>query len=156
MTIALEMMNPTTGKSRCAVCLPSSEVDRRDLEQYLKENNLTDAVRFLAKDREDLDAQVSARDFDRVVFLDFQNLLTMMWDHEPKIDAWNTSGVTIELVRPESNDSADWLTLAHTVHKSLSGWRRRHRRRRIIAAALLSLIALAAIAALFWAVPAAG
>jgi hypothetical protein len=155
MTIAPEI-KPTTGKSRCAACLPSSEADRRDFERYLRENHLADAVRFLSKDRDDLDAQVTARDFDRVVFFDLQNLLTMMWDHEPKIDEWGASGVRIELVRPEINNSTDWLTLANIVHGSLGRWRKRHRRRRVIAAALLSLIALAAIATLLWTVPAAG
>lgn len=149
-------MSPTAGKTRCAACLPDSEVDRRDLEQYLKDNGLTDAARFLTKDQDDLDDQICAGDFDRVVFLDLPDLLNMIWEHEPKIDQWVESGAGIELVRPESGHSADWLTLAHTVHKSLRGWRKRHRRRQIIAATLLSLIALAAIAALLWVVPAAG
>lgn len=149
-------MSPAAGKSRCAACLPDSEADRRDLEQYLNDNGLTDAVRFLPKDQDDLDVQICARDFDRVVFLDLPDLLNMIWEHEPKIDQWVESGVRIELVRPEIGQPTDYLALVHTVHKSLGGWRSRHRRRQIIAAALLSLIALAAIAVLLWFVPSAG
>lgn len=143
-------------RARCAACLPDSEADRRDLGQYLKDNGLADAAPFLTKDQDDLDVQICARNFDRVVFFDLTALLDMIWEHEPKIDQWVESGVRIELVRPEAGDSADWLTLAHTLHKSLGGWRKRHRRRQIIAAALLSLIALAAIATLLWVVPSAG
>ncbi len=149
-------MSPTAGKTRCAACLPDSETDRRDLEQYLKDNGLTDAARFLPKDQDDLDVQICAGDFDRVVFLDLPDLLNMIWEHEPKIDQWVESGAGIELVRAKTDHYSDWLTLAHTVHDSLRGWRRRHRRRQIIAAVLLSLIALTSIAVLLWVVPRAG
>jgi len=147
MTIDQEM-SPTAVISRCAACLPLSEADRRDLEQYLKDQGLTHAARFLPKDLADLDAQVCAPDFDRVVFFDLQALLAMIWEHEPKIEQWLDSGVSIELVHEEAGHCTDWLKLAHAIHGSLRGWRRRLRRQQVIAATLLSLIAVAAVAAL--------
>jgi hypothetical protein len=101
-----------------------------------------------AKD-DGLDGEVCSGRFERVVFADLDALLTAIWDDHVHIDRWLAAGVRLELAEPPADvDGAAWRTLVVQVCASLSRWRIRQRRRRIIAATILSIVTLAALAAL--------
>jgi len=149
-------MNATAAKTRCAVRLAAGQAEQRGVDGYLHRHGLGDAVRFLPREDDDLDAQVCAGHFDLVVFPDLHTLLMAIWESEPRIARWAESGVRIELADPGAGEGVDWLTVVRTVDRSLWDWRRHRRRRQVIGSIVLSLIALAAVAALLFLIPPAG
>lgn len=138
----------------CAVREATNDDERRALTQYFGGPPPADVVTFAPKDDDDLDAELCAGRFGRVVFAGLDALLTAVWKHHAQIDRWTAAGVRIDLAVPPAEDPADWRSFLTCTYASLSRHRRQQRRRQIIAAAILSALALLAIAAFLFTVPA--
>ena len=138
---------------RCVVRLAASEDGSQALTDYLQREGLSDAVRFAPQDDDELDVELSAGRFGRVVFADLDSLLTAVWNNHANLDRWAAAGVRIDLaVSPTGNDS-DWRTIVMGAYDSLARHRRRRRRAQVIAAVILSVLAILAVAALLWIIP---
>ncbi|MCG8408075.1 MAG: hypothetical protein MI923_22985 [Phycisphaerales bacterium] len=144
-------MKTKVNKPRCAVRLADSETDMQVMNAYLEANELAEAVRFLSKDDDDLNADVCAGHFEQVVFFDLDALLSAIWKDDIEIDRWLALKVRIDLASVPG--TADWHNLLPIVADSFKHWQGRQRRRQIIASIILSVIALAALAILFFLIP---
>lgn len=138
---------------RCAVRLAGDGESNRALADRLLRQGLSGAVRFASKDDDELDAQLCAGRFDRVVFPDLDALLEAVWNHHAHLDRWAAAGVRIDLAVPPGGEASDWRALIGSVYESLARHRRRLRRRQIAAALVLSVLALLAVAVLLWLIP---
>jgi hypothetical protein len=134
----------------CAVRLATNDEEQRALDDYLDRHGPAHVVEFAAKDDDDLDAELCAGRFDRVVFADLNALLSAIWKDHAHVDRWVDAGVSIELATPPPGDSSAWQAGVLHMFASLTRWRRQQRRRQIIAAVILSALALVALAVLFY------
>jgi hypothetical protein len=139
---------PHTPPAVCRVRATNDAREEHALAAYVARIERPIMVDRSAKD-DDLDGEVCSGRFERVVFADLDALLTAVWDDHVHIDRWLAAGVRLELASPPADvNGAAWRTLVVQVCTSLSRWRLRQRRRRIIAATILSIVTLAALAAL--------
>ncbi len=136
---------------RCAVREAGSEAEQAALSAHLAIHGLREVERFAPEDDDELDTAVRDRRFDRVVFVGLDALLTAVFKGDIRVDRWMELGVRIELA--EAPEAEHWQTFVRQTQASLCRWRRTQRRRQIVACAILSAIALAAMAALFFLVP---
>ncbi|MFQ5501958.1 MAG: hypothetical protein ACE5EQ_06605 [Phycisphaerae bacterium] len=141
------------GSGRCAVRGPENDPERAALMAYLDVNGQTETVHFLPKDDDDLNAELCAGHFDRVIFPSFETLLTAIWDGNARIDRWKTLGVQIEIADDNGTDMQHRLEALPLIADSLTYWRSKRRRRKIIASLILSTIALIATAILLFLIP---
>jgi hypothetical protein len=134
----------------CVVRASNDVGEARALAAYLGRDHRHIIVERSAKD-DDLDGEVCAGRFERVVFADLDALLTAMWDGHVHLDRWCQAGVRLELTSPPPNmDHDHWRAIVAQTSASLARWRKEQRRRRIIAGTILSVLALAALAALLF------
>ncbi len=146
-------MTTSVSNIRCAVRSGETEAERRAIDAHLAERGLSDATRFLPKDDDDLADALREKQFDCVVFADFEALLSMIWKGEAEMGRWHTLGVRVELATALEGDGGDWPALARQMSASLDRWRARQHKRQVIAALILSVIALIAVAALLYVIP---
>lgn len=139
------------GEPRVAARLPDDAAKRQAITAYLQSNGLDTAKRFAEKDDDELNAAVVSGEFERVIFTDLNDLLVTIWKGETQWDCWRSSGIEVILVNPPR--AADWLIVADETYASLNTWRSVRRRRQTIAAVILSIVALAAMAVLFYLLP---
>lgn len=138
------------GEPRVAARLPDDAAKHQAIIDYLQSRGLDTAKRFAEKDDDDLNAAVISGEFERVIFTDLNDLLVTIWKGETKWDRWRSAGTEVILVNPPA---ADWLSVVDTTYASLNAWRSVRRRRQTIAAVVLSIVALAAMAVLFYLLP---
>lgn len=146
-------MNHSGSKDSCAVRLPAGSVEERRMEASLGHETWAAATKFLPKDDDELNAALCAGRFQRVVFADLNSLLEMMWKDELEPEKWTLAGVHVDLVSPPPGTEESWHETVREAHRSLSRWRAQQHKRQIVAAVLLSALALAAMAVLFWLIP---
>ena len=139
------------GEPRVAVRLPDDAAKRQAITAYLRSNGLDTAKRFAEKDDDELNAAVDSGEFERVIFTDLSDLLVTIWKGETQWDRWRSSGIEVILVNPPR--AADWLIVVDETYAGLNAWRLVRRRRQTIAAVILSIVALAAMAVLFYLLP---
>jgi hypothetical protein len=116
------------------------------LKEYLAAHPEWTVTSFEPKDDDELNEKLCAAAFSKVVFLDLDAVLQMLWKGHADLGAWASVGVGIEIC---SLPGGDWRETLRQVHASIEAWRRIQRRRQIVAASILSAIILAAIAMLF-------
>ncbi|MBN2563859.1 MAG: hypothetical protein JXQ75_23335 [Phycisphaerae bacterium] len=133
--------------------MAADDDEQRALAAYLDEQHLSNVAEFAPKDDEDLDAELCAGRFDRVVFAGLDALLTAVWKGHARIDRWAAAGVRIELATQENEECSDWQSFVTKMYDSLARWRKAHRKRQIVAATLLSTLALIALAVLLFLTP---
>ena len=141
---------------RSAVRRATDPREAEALSRYLVQHGVTNAVEFSEIDDDELDEALCAGDFQRVVFINLDALLTGVWQGHGRIDRWRAAGVEIEIAEPPGLDSSVTQGILLEMARSLGKWRQRQRRRQIIAAVVLSAVALICLAALFLLVPPAG
>ena len=149
------MSNPQSKQAsiRCAVRGPENDSERAALKTCLEANAPTETIHFLPKDDDDLDAELCAGHFDRVIFPSFDALLSAIWEGDARIDRWKTLGVQIQIADSDGTDPQHQLDAIQPIYASLKRWRAKRRRRQIIASLILSTIALIATAILLFLIP---
>ncbi len=138
---------------RSAIRMASGPEQDEAISKYLTENASIGFERFLPKDDDELNAALCAGKYERAVFGDLDALMSAVWKGQAEWDRWKAAGVQIELIQPPVEAPTAWPAVVEAVYRSLAGWRARQRRRQIIAGFILSVLAIAAVAALFWSVP---
>jgi hypothetical protein len=132
---------------------PETPEQRRIVDEYVARHQQPQLVRFAPYNDDRLDAQARAGRFERVVFANLDALLTPVWKGYLHLDAWLEENVTIDLI--DSPLPPDQLReLLAQLAASHKRFQREHRRRQTIAAAILSVMALIAMAAMLWILPA--
>jgi hypothetical protein len=145
-----EMTEPgqQAGPTVCVVRASDDVGEARALAAYIGREKRHIIVERSAKD-DDLDGEVCSGRFERVVFADLDALLTAMWDGHVHVQQWCDAGARLELISPPASTDHDfWHAIVAQASASLARWRKEQRRRRIIAGTILSILALAALAAL--------
>ena len=141
-------------EERCAVRTGGNAAEQRALAAYLARTGLPTVVEFTPRDDEDLDTELRAGRFRRVIFSDLNALLTMAWKSQAHVSQWIEAGVRIDLAEsPTGESDGSWLPVLEATCDSFSRWKRGQRVRKLIAAAVMSVLALAAAAVLLWLVP---
>ena len=138
---------------RCAVRKATNRDEERALARHLERERLTEVVRFSDTHDDELDAELCAGRFERVIFANLDALFAGIWNGHSRVDRWTEAGVQIELADRPVEDSLVLQELITHVHASLWRWRRQKRKQQIVAASILSALALIAMAVLFWLVP---
>lgn len=138
---------------KCAVRMPDCADDANTLENYLREQGVVNAARFAPKDDDELNDAVCSRRYQRVIFLKLDDLLDAIWTGHIEYNQWIALGVKIDLVLVPFPGPVDWPRWIEKTTHSLNHFRRRQKKRQTTAAVILSLLALAAIAALFYWLP---
>lgn len=146
-------MNHSGSTKSCAVRLPPRSGEERTMEAALGPDTWSASTKFLPKDDDELNSALCAGRFQRVVFADLDSLLEMLWKDEFEPAKWMDAGVHVELLSPPPGAKQSWHETVLEAHRSLSRWRAQQRKRQIVAAVLLSAVALAAMAVLFWLIP---
>lgn len=141
---------------RTAVRRAADPCEAEVLARYLERHGVANVIEFSETDDDDLDDALCAGDFQRVVFVNLDAMLTGVWKGHGRIDCWRAAGVAIEFVEPPGLDASAMQGILLEMVASLAKWRQRQRRRQIIAAVVLSAVALICLAVLFVLVPPAG
>lgn len=139
--------------ARIAFRKPDDPAKQRAVEEYLATRAHGEATCFLPKDDDEMNTALSEGRFQFAVFADWDAMMEPVWKGEARLDAWKAAGVEIELVHPPAADPAAWRKLLDDTYRSLSTWRSRQARRQTIAACILSALALASLAVLFYLLP---
>lgn len=140
-------------QQRCAVRLPSRSELTEPILSIVKQAGASEAIRFAPKDNDDLNSDLLAGRFNRVIFASKEDLLEAIWDGDADLSGWKSRGVRIEFIAAKGQEST--LTelcedddLIQTANHYRS-WRTERLRRKMAAAAVLSLGCVAALAVLF-------
>jgi hypothetical protein len=137
--------NPATDS---AARVPEDAAGRQRVDDCLSRLGVSDVVRSMPKDDDELNTSLCQGRFRRVVFADLDAVLSMLWKGHGNLDRWLAAGVRIELADPPKDCEREWLTPLVLTAESLSRWKKREYRRKTLAAALLSFLALLAAALL--------
>jgi len=144
------MNNSSTGvqqsRGQLAARRASDAAGQDALQRYLSMRSEGEPAWFEIKDDDELNSELSAGRFATVLFADLDALWEMVWKNHADLDRWDAAGVKIELARPPS--ASEWQALIRDAHASLSRHRAKQSRRQTIAATILSLVAVASLAAL--------
>ncbi len=125
------------------------------MESFLSISGATQAVRFAPKDNDDLNSDLLAGRFDRVIFASREDLLEAIWDGDADLAGWKSRGVRIEVMAHEGHEttltdlSEDDDLPRITAH--YRNWRAARLRRKMAAAAAISTALIASLAAFFMA-----
>lgn len=139
-------METQAAGERCAARRASDAAGRDALAHYLSAHPGAGPTWFDVKDDDELNGELSAGRFTSVLFADLGALWEMIWKNHADLDRWDAAGVRIELAR--SSNASDWQSLVREAHASLQRHRVKQSRRQTIAATILSLVAIASLAAL--------
>jgi hypothetical protein len=132
---------------RCAVRAATSSAGQAAIDRHLAAHPELSGETFQIKDDDERDAALVAGRFSHALFADLDALLDTIWSHHADLHGWQAAGVTIVLaIEPAA---ADWRDLVRAAHDSFKRHRARQSRRQTIAATILSLVAVAAVGALF-------
>lgn len=116
------------------------------LSQYSSAHPDAEPTWFEIKDDDELNSALSAGRFATVLFADLDSLWEMVWKNHADLDRWDAAGVKIELARAPREEN--WRNLVRDAHASFQRHRAKQSRRQTIAATILSLVAVASLAAL--------
>lgn len=133
---------------RCAARRAADPEGDRRLRADLDARQGWRAEYFLPKDDDEMNTALAAGRFRHAAFLNLDALWEAVWKGEADLDAWEAAGVEIHVVEPPAADRDAWRGCVRETYRSLKKWRTANRRRQIVAAVVLSLLALAAMAAL--------
>ncbi|QDV90999.1 hypothetical protein RAS2_20880 [Phycisphaerae bacterium RAS2] len=144
------MNNSSTGvqqsRGQLAARRASDAAGQDALLRYLSMRSEGEPAWFEIKDDDELNSELSTGRFATVLFADLDALWEMVWKNHADMDRWDAAGVKIELARSPS--ASEWQALIRDAHASLLRHRAKQSRRQTIAATILSLVAVASLAAL--------
>jgi hypothetical protein len=138
---------------RWAARCPTDPDRRGRLDAFLDGLGVTQIERFQPKDDDELNGALCEGRYDHVVFADLDGLFEAVWKGQASLERWRDAGVKIEVACPPTPDEAAWRAVVEATYESLFRWRQSERRRQTVAACVLTALALAALAVLFFLVP---
>ena len=140
-------------RNTVAVRLPAAAAQAGELDEFLKARGWTHARRFLPKDDDELNDRLCRGEFTTVVFAMPEDAMDMIWAGQGHMGHWKGSSgkdpVEICFASAASNGS-NWQGMFRRVEASYASWERRRRRQQTIAGCILTVVALVAMALLFW------
>ena len=137
--------------TRCAIRTSRPAERDRVLVDYLARHAIDGVCEFAPHDDDELDEKVQAGHFDRVVFSDIEALLECAWKGYLPYRQWRDAGATIDLATLPAGGPENLQAWLEAICEAVAGVRKHERRRQTIGALILSIVALAAMAALFFA-----
>ncbi len=143
----------TTKVCRCAIRAADNAEDRRAIENYVRENGITEDVEFAPKDDDEMSTEILSGRFERAVFANLEALLAAIWNGDAEWNRWVSQGIKVELATPPTGSENTWHAFVSTMFESLSRYRHHKRRRQIVASIILSIVALGAMFVLFYLIP---
>lgn len=111
------------------------------VEEYLRNQGLSDAAWYLPRDVDELDKALCANEVRRVVFPSLDEFATALWEEPLSLESWRAPDVCVEFAQSSGS------TEAARAAALIASWERhqaRHRRAQALAGALLSAAAVAA------------
>jgi hypothetical protein len=141
---------PIRSPARCAIRHAGTGLRLDQIERFAASLGYDSTDCFAPRDDDQLDARVGAGRYDCVIFATVDDLLDTMWRGRVHLDRWREQGVRVELADPGGARHADWRVWIDEIERSLAGYRAAQQKREVLAGVLLSVIALLAVAVLYW------